>query len=95
MYIFCTFLWVDESEWNYILGEWGSMENYVGQWGWVGVSGGIFWVGGVGQTFFMGGWGWLLMAGGILDVAQGEWTVLWVGGGGLKWMGVSRGGWSE
>ena len=82
--LFCTFLWVDEGEWNYILGGWGSVENYVGYWWWVGVSGGIFWVGGVGQTFFMGGWGWLLMAGGILNVAQGGWTVFmdrwgWVG----------------
>ena len=46
--LFCTFLWVDEGEWNYILGGWGSVENYVGYWWWVGVSGGIFWVGGVG-----------------------------------------------
>ena len=50
----------------------------MGRWGWVGVSGGIFWVVGGGWTFFMGGWG----VGGHF---------LWVSGGGWGWVGVSGG----
>ena len=34
---------------------------------WVGVGGGIFWVGG-GVDIFMGGWGWVGVKGGIFLV---------------------------
>ena len=44
----------------------------MGRWGWVGVSGGIFWVVGGGWTFFMGGWGSVGVSG----------SMFWVGGGG-------------
>ena len=42
------FLWVDGCGWRYILGVWGCVDIFMGRWGWVGVGGGIFSVGGGG-----------------------------------------------
>ena len=40
--------------WDIILGEWGSMGHYFG---WLEVSGALFWVGGSGWVNILGAWG--------------------------------------
>ena len=59
--------------------------------GWVGVSGGIFWVDGGEWKFFMGGCGW---DGGIFWVG-GDGLTFFMGGLGLVWVDGGVLGWVE
>ena len=45
-------LWVRGGRWIYILGGSEYVNIFMGEWGWVEVGGGIFWVVGVGVHFY-------------------------------------------
>ena len=62
--------WVCGGVWGTILGEWRWVGYYFG---WVEVSGALFWVSRGGSGIILGGWGWVGVSGALCWVGRGGW----------------------